>query len=135
MKLTIQMPSSTSLMPPRAADHVWAYDFVFDARANGQQIKCLTIVDEFTHECLAIDVARSIRSRRVIDVLARLIRLHGAPEYLRSDSGLEFVSQAILKLLTDKRIDTAVVDPGKPWQNGMNESFNGKLRDECLRLE
>ena len=78
---------------------VWAYDFVFDACANGQQIKCLTIVDEFTHECLAIDVAGSIRSGRVIEVLARLISLHGAPVYLRSDSGPEFVSQAILKWL------------------------------------
>ena len=122
-------------LPPRAANHVWAYDFVFDACANGQQIKCLTIVDEFTHECLAIDVAGSIRSRRVIDVLARLISLHGAPAYLRSDSGPEFVSQAILKWLTVNRIDTAVIDPGKPWQNGTNESFNGKLRDECLSLE
>jgi len=122
-------------LSPRAANHVWAYDFVFDACANGQQIKCLTIVDEFTHECLAIDVAGSIRSRRVIDELARLISLHGAPAYLRSDSGPEFVSQAILKWLTDNRIDTAVIDPGKPWQNGTNESFNGKLRDECLSLE
>jgi putative transposase len=122
-------------LPPRAANHVWAYDFVFDACANGQQIKCLTVVDEFTHECLAIDVAGSIRSRRVIDVLARLISLHGTPAYLRSDSGPEFVSQAILKWLTENRIDTAVIDPGKPWQNGTNESFNGKLRDECLSLE
>lgn len=122
-------------LPPRAANHVWAYDFVFDACANGQQIKCLTIVDEFTHECLAIDVAGSIRSRRVIDVLARLISVHGAPAFLRSDSGPEFVSQAILKWLTDNRIDTALIDPGKPWQNGTNESFNGKFRDECLSLE
>jgi putative transposase len=122
-------------MPPRAANHVWAYDFVFDACANGQQIKCLTVVDEFTHEALAIDVAGSIRSRRVIDVLARLISVHGAPAYLRSDSGPEFVSQAILKWLTENRIDTALIDPGKPWQNGTNESFNGKFRDECLSLE
>ncbi len=122
-------------MPPRAANHVWAYDFVFDACANGQQIKCLTVVDEFTHESLAIDVAGSIRSRRVIDVLARLISLHGAPAFLRSDSGPEFVSHAILKWLTENRIDTALIDPGKPWQNGTNESFNGKFRDECLSLE
>jgi putative transposase len=121
-------------LPPRAANHVWAYDFVFDACANGQQIKCLTVVDEFTHECLAIDVAGSIRSRRVIDVLARLISIHGAPAYLRSDSGPEFVSQAILRWLTENRVDTAVIDPGKPWQNGTNESFNGK-RDECRSLE
>ena len=122
-------------LPPRAANHVWAYDFVFDACASGQQIKCLTIVDEFTHECLAIDVAGSIRSARVIEVLGRLISIHGAPVYLRSDSGPEFVSQAILKWLTESHIETALIDPGKPWQNGTNESFNGKFRDECLSLE
>jgi putative transposase len=122
-------------LPPRAPNHVWAYDFVFDACANAQQLKCLTVVDEFTHENLAIDVAGSIRSARVIDVLARLISLHGAPAFLRSDSGPEFVSRAILKWLTDNRIDTAIIDPGKPWQNGTNESFNGKFRDECLNVE
>ena len=122
-------------MPPRAANHVWAYDFVFDACANGQQLKCLTVVDEFTHESLAIDVAGSIRSRRVIEVLSRLMSVHGAPAYLRSDSGPEFVSHAILQWLTDVRIETAFIDPGKPWQNGTNESFNGKFRDECLSVK
>lgn len=122
-------------LPPRAANHVWGYDFVFDACANGQQLKCLTVVDEFTHESLAIDVAGSIRSRRVIEVLSRLMSVHGAPAYLRSDSGPEFVSHAILQWLTDARIETAFIDPGKPWQNGTNESFNGKFRDECLSVE
>ena len=121
--------------PPLAMNHVWAYDFVFDACANGQQVKCLTVVDEFTHECLAIDVAGGIRSARVIKVLRRLISLHGAPAILRSDNGPEFVSTAILKWLLDNRIGTALNDPGKPWQNGTNESFNGKLRDECLNVE
>jgi putative transposase len=82
--------------PPRAANHVWAYDFVFDACANGQQINCLTIVDEYTHEALAIDVAGSIRSASVIDLLARLITLHGPPAFLRSDNGPELVSHAVL---------------------------------------
>ncbi len=122
-------------LPPRAANHVWAYDFVFDSCANGQQLKCLTVVDEFTHECLAIDVAGSIRSARVIDVLTRLMSVHGAPAYLRSDNGPEFVSNAILQWLADARIETAHIDPGKPWQNGTNESFNGKFRDECLSVE
>lgn len=122
-------------LPPMAANHVWAYDFVFDACANSQQLKCLTVVDEFTHESLAIDVAGSIRSARVIDVLARLISLHGVPAFLRSDNGPEFVSTAILKWLADNRIDTALIDPGKPWQNGTAESFNGKFRDECLSVE
>jgi putative transposase len=114
---------------------VWAYDFVFDATAEGQQIKCLTVVDEFTHECLAIDVAGSIRSKRVIEVLSRLISLHGAPLFLRSDNGPEFVSHAILEWIAQSGIGTALIDPGKPWQNGTNESFNGKFRDECLSLE
>lgn len=122
-------------VPAFGPNQVWAYDFVFDACANGQQIKCLTVIDEFTRECLAIDVAGSIRSARVIEVLARLISEHGAPRYLRSDNGPEFVSQAILEWLAKAHIDTVLNDPGKPWQNGADESFNGKLRDECLSLE
>lgn len=119
----------------QAGNQVWAYDFVFDACANGQQLKCLTVIDEYTRECLAIDVAGGIRSRRVIEVLAKLVSVHGAPKYLRSDNGPEFVSRAILKWLATANIDTALSDPGKPWQNGSNESFNGKFRDECLSME
>ena len=122
-------------LPAAAAGQVWAYDFVFDACANGQQLKCLTVVDEFTRECLAIDVAGSIRSNRVIEVLSKLVSVHGAPRHLRSDNGPEFVSKAILKWLGKTNIDTAHIDPGKPWQNGSNESFNGKFRDECLAME
>jgi transposase InsO family protein len=98
-------------LPAVTANFVWAYDFVFDACANGQQIKCLTIVDEYTRKCLAIDVAGSIRSQRVIEVLARLISTHGAPRYLRSDNGPEFVSRAILEWLQAQGIDTALIDP------------------------
>ena len=121
--------------PATAANQVWAYDFVFDRCANGQQLKCLTVIDEWTRECLAIEVSGSIRSRDVIDVLARLISVHGTPRHLRSDNGPEFVSRAILKWLHTSSIDTAAIDPGKPWQNGTNESFNDKFRDECLSLE
>ena len=122
-------------LPATGLNHVWAYDFVFDACANGQQLKCLTVIDEFTRECLAIDVAGSMRSARVIEVLSRLISGRGAPRYLRSDNGPEFVSHAILEWLGKEKIETALIDPGKPWQNGDNESFNGKFRDECLSLE
>jgi len=122
-------------LPVTNANFVWAYDFVFDATAQGQQIKCLTVVDEFTHECLAIDVAGSIRSKRVIEVLSRLISTHGTPLFLRSDNGPEFVSRAILEWIAESGIATALIDPGKPWQNGTNESFNGRLRDECLSVE
>lgn len=120
---------------PAARNSVWSYDFVFDSCANGQQLKCLTVVDEFTRECLAIDVAGSIRSRRVIEVLSRLVSQQGAPRYLRSDNGPEFVSAALLKWAVEEKIETALIDPGKPWQNGTNESFNGKFRDECLAME
>ena len=122
-------------LPAAAANHVWAYDFVFDTCANGQTLKCLTIVDEWTRECLAIDVAGGIRSGRVIEVLTQLVSLHGTPRYLRSDNGPEFVAAAILRWLQEATIDTALIDPGKPWQNATDESFNGKLRDECLSLQ
>jgi putative transposase len=120
---------------PVKANTVWAYDFVFDTTAEGQQIKCLTIIDEYTRECLAIDVAGSIRSKRVIEVLSRLVSQHGAPMFMRSDNGPEFVSHAILEWIAQAGIATALSDPGKPWQNGADESFNGKLLDECLSLE
>jgi len=108
-------------LPASGANQMWAYDFVFDACANGQQLKCLTVVDEYTRECLAIDVAGSIRSARVIEVLSRLVSVHGAPRYLRSDNGPEFVSRAVLRWLHAENIDTVAIDPGKPWQNGLNE--------------
>jgi putative transposase len=120
---------------PFKSNMVWAYDFVFDTTAEGQQIKCLTVVDEYTRECLAIDVAGAIRSKRVIEVLSRLVSLHGAPLFMRSDNGPEFVSHAILEWIAQAGIGTSLSDPGKPWQNGTDESFNGKLRDECLSLE
>ena len=129
--------AGTTLRPlaPTARNTVWCYDFVHDACANGQKIKCLTVVDEYTRECLAIDVGGAIRSSRVIDVLSRLMRTHGAPRYLRSDNGPEFVSKALLEWASTESLELALIDPGKPWQNGTNESFNGKFRDECLSME
>jgi putative transposase len=115
------------------ANQVWSYDFVFDWAANGQQLKCLTVTDEWTKEGLAIEVDGRIRSGRVIEVLSRLVSERGAPMYLRSDNGPEFVSRALLKWIVGHGIETALIDPGKPWQNGLAESFNGKFRDECLR--
>jgi len=120
---------------PTGANQVWSYDFVFDWCANGQQLKCLTVTDEWTKEGLAIEVDGRIRSPRVIEVLSRLVSERGAPLYLRSDNGPEFVSRALLTWITSMGIDTALIDPGKPWQNGATESFNGKFRDECLSLE
>jgi putative transposase len=120
---------------PCGPNQVWSYDFVFDHCANGQQLKCLTVTDEFTKEGLAIDVDGRIRSARVIEVLSRLVSVRGAPKFLRSDNGPEFVSKALLSWIVAQGIGTALIEPGKPWQNGVTESFNGKFRDECLSLE
>ena len=122
-------------VPATAVNHVWAYDFVFDTCANGQTLKCLTVVDEWTRESLAIDVAGGIRSGRVIEVLTQLVSVHGAPRYLRSDNGPEFVAGAILRWLLQAQIETALIEPGKPWQNATDESFNAKFRDEYLSLQ
>ena len=122
-------------VPATAVNHVWAYDFVFDTCAHGQTLKCLTVVDEWTRESLAIDVVGGIRSGRVIEVLTQLVSVHGAPRYLRSDNGPEFVAGAILRWLLQAQIETALIEPGKPWQNATDESFNGKFRDEYLSLQ
>jgi len=116
-------------------NEVWAYDFIFDRCRNGDVLKCLTIVDEGSRECLEIDVAGSIRARRVIEILERLVAERGAPLYLRSDNGPEFLAYALQDWLHEKKIETVYIQPGKPWQNGVSESFNGRLRDECLNAE
>lgn len=115
--------------------HVWTYDFVHDACFNGTKLKLLPIVDEFTRECLAIEVATALSAQRVIPVLARLFATHGAPQFLRSDNGPEFIAHAIQGWLALQRAGTLYIDPGCPWQNGFAESFNGTLRDECLNMQ
>jgi putative transposase len=116
-------------------NHVWTYDFVHDSCANGQRLKILTVTDEFTRESLAIEVATSIQARRVIHVLEQVLRDRGAPAYLRSDNGPEFVAQAVQRWLQAQQVQTAYIEPGSPWQNAYGESFNGRLRDECLNVE
>ena len=95
----------------------------------------LNLIDEFTRECLVIRIDRRLRSTAVINVLSDQFTLRGVPDHIRSDNGPEFVSRAILQWLATSDIDTAFIDPGKPWQNATNESFNDKFRDECLSLE
>jgi transposase InsO family protein len=116
-------------------DHVWCYDFVHDQTADGRPLKFLAIEDEFTRECLAIDVARSLTSRDVIRTLERLFAARGAPRGLRSDNGPEFIAQAIRGRLALTGVETLYIEPGAPWQNGHAESFHGKLRDEFLNAE
>jgi putative transposase len=116
-------------------NQVWAYDFVHDTCANGQTIKALTVVDEWTRECLAIEVASSLTADRVIAVLERLFEHYGTPQILRSDNGPEFIARALKVWALLRHSDTATIEPGKPWQNGSIESFNGTLRRECLDAE
>ena len=114
---------------------VWSYDFVFDRTASGRNMKLLCVIDEHTRECLAIEVHRWIRSQDVILTLSRLMRVYGKPQYIRSDNGSEFTAAAVMRWLRDQSIGPVYIKPGSPWQNGFAESFNGKLRDECLNRE
>jgi transposase InsO family protein len=116
-------------------DHVWTWDFVFDRTTSGSALKWLSIVDEFTRECLCLKVARSITSDDVIDSLAELFAMRGVPEHIRSDNGPEFVAQAIQRWLAQVGVQTLYIAPGAPWENGYAESFHSRLRDEFLALE
>lgn len=118
-----------------APNAVWCYDFVHDRLADGRVLKLLCVVDEYTRECLAIEVGRSIRSQDVIVTLSRLMRLYGKPACIRSDNGAEFTALRVMKWLRDEKIGPIFIQPGSPWQNGFVESFNGKLRAECLNRE
>ena len=122
------------ITPIRAAypNHVWSYDFVHDATRDGRRLKYLTVLDEYTREGLAIHCARSITAADVIQVLRPLFAQRGAPGYVKSDNGPEFVAQQVTTWLQGQQIKTHFIAPGCPWQNGHNESFNGVLRDGCL---
>ncbi len=116
-------------------DHVWTYDFVKDQTLDGRSIKILTVVDEYTRECLAAVVARSITAAAVVGVLRGLFAQRGVPRHIRSDNGPEFIAGAVRSWLAVNNVGPLYIEPGAPWQNGVGESFNGKLRDECLNLE
>jgi transposase InsO family protein len=120
---------------PERKDHVWAYDFVADKTHRGKTIRMLTIVDEYTRECLAIRVDRRLDSEDVLEQLAALFVYRGVPDYLRSDNGPEFVAKAVREWLAKVGVQTLFIEPGSPWENGYVESFNGKLRDELLNGE
>jgi transposase InsO family protein len=129
--------ATPSERPHRAEhpDHVWTYDIIHDRLADGTSFKMLCLLDEFTRECLAIYVARSIRATDVQRVLMDVMAERGTPEFIRSDNGGEFAATVIMAWLTDNHVGPAFIDPGCPWQNGFVESFHGKLRDECLNRE
>ena len=116
-------------------NHVWAYDFMATRTEDGRPVKLLTIVDEYTRECLAIDVARRLRSDDVLFRLAELCVQRGVPPHIRSDNGPEFAAKAVREWLQRVGVQTLFITPGSPWENGYIESFNGKLRDELLDRE
>ncbi|MDD5089183.1 MAG: IS3 family transposase [bacterium] len=120
---------------PERANHVWSYDFVSAATHDGRSLRLLTLIDEYTRECLAIRVARRLGRQEVIETLTDVMLVRGIPEYLRSDNGPEFVARELRKWLGRLGAGTLYIEPGSPWENGYCESFNGKLRDECLNGE
>ena len=120
---------------PEHPNHVWSYDFVMDRTHDGRSMRMLTLIDEYTRECLTIDVERKIKAIDVVERLADLFVSRGVPEYIRSDNGPEFVSRQIRYWLKASGVQTLYIEPGSPWENGYIESFNGKLRDELLNRE
>ena len=116
-------------------NQVWSYDFVWDQTEQGRRLKWLPILDEHTRECLALEVEYSITARAVIDILERLVQERGAPEFIRSDNGPEFIAQAIKDWIAEKGMKTLYIEPGSPWENPYSESFNSRFRDEFLNVE
>ena len=120
---------------PAHRDHVWSYDFVQARTHDGRAFRMLTIVDEFTRECLAIDVARKLTSEDVLERLSDLFIRRDVPDFVRSDNGPEFAAKRVKDWLERVEVKTLFIEPGSPWENGYVESFNGKLRDELLNGE
>lgn len=140
--LTIKAKTSrkirTGAAIPGAAEfpnHVWTYDFIFDQTLGGETLKILTLTDEFTRQSPALRVASSFTSVDVKDVLEEVIRDRGAPAFIRSDNGPEFIARDLGIWLTIQGVATRFIEPGKPWQNGFAESFHSRLREECLNGE
>ena len=120
---------------PQHRNHVWSYDFVQAHTHDGRSFRLLTVIDEYTRECLAIDIGRRLTSENVLDRLTSLFVCRGIPEHIRSDNGSEFTAQAVRSWLKRLNAKTLYIEPGSPWENGYIESFNGKLRDELLDRE
>lgn len=116
-------------------NHVWSYDFVHERTHDGRKLRLLVIVDEYTRECLSIDVGRKMTAEDVLERLADLFIWRGTPKYIRSDNGSEFTARRVRQWLSDLQVNTLYIEPGSPWENGYVESFNGKLRDELLNRE
>ena len=116
-------------------NHVWSYDFLYDQTADGRQLKILPIVDEYTRECLTIEVERGMDSEDVVSTLEYLFEIRGEPEHIRSDNGSEFIAEAVRSWLARRGSKTLYIEPGSPWENAYSETFNSRLRDELLDRE
>tara|TARA_B100002049_G_scaffold233150_1_gene213337 strand:- start:29 stop:868 length:840 start_codon:yes stop_codon:yes gene_type:complete len=116
-------------------NHVWTWDFIFDRTDKGSTLKMLTMLDEYTRQCLAIRVERQIRSDQVLATLWQAMMQYGIPQHIRSDNGTEFIAGKIQRWLRENQIKTLYIEPGSPWQNGYIESFHSRFRDECLNRE
>jgi len=119
----------------RYPNHVWTYDFLYDQTEDGRRLKLLPVVDEFTRECLTLEVARRMEAQDVIGVLEELFAVRGTPRYLRSDNGPEFVARRIQGWLAERQTGPLFIEPGSPWENAYIESFNSRLRNEFLNVE
>ncbi len=117
---------------PEYPNHIWAYDFCMERTGDGRPLRLLVVVDEFTRECLSIDVGRKLNSEDVLERLTELFVARGIPGHIRSDNGAEFTANAVREWLARLGVQTLYIEPGSPWENGYVESFNGKLRDELL---
>jgi len=127
-------PGTSTIGFERAAypNHVWSYDFVVDQTSDGKTLRFLTVIDEYTRRGLWIECARHLTSVDVVRVLEQLVELHGSPAAIKSDNGSEFVAKKVQDWIKEHGIGAHFIDPGSPWQNGHNESFNGVFRDSCL---
>ena len=114
---------------------VWCWDFIFDRTSSGSQLKWLSVIDEFTRECLTLKADRGITSDDVVDALAELFAIRGVPNHIRSDNGPEFTANELRAWLGRVGVSTLYIEPGSPWENGYAESFHSRFRDECLALE
>jgi putative transposase len=143
-KLSVAMVATIALVDlqvyldrlrPERPNHVWSYDFMQDRTEDGRRFRMLTVIDEFTRRCLAVVVARRLKSDDVLHCLTELFVAHGTPEHIRSDNGPEFVARSVREWLGRIGVKTLFIEPGSPWENGYCESFNSKLRDELLAGE
>ena len=126
---------STRRLRPEHKDHVWSYDFIYDRTRDGRPLKILSIIDEYSRECLMLKVSRRLKSADVIDGLNEVFVARGIPEHIRSDNGSEFIAESVRNWLGILEVKPLYIEPGSPWENGYVESFHGKLRDELLGRE